>query len=52
MPSWVKNTSVYLEFQLIELFLLQKFLYAYERLSNKIPKYFALKTVLISPAGL
>ena len=32
MPSWVKNTSVYLEFQLIELFLHQEFLYAYESL--------------------
>ena len=28
MPSWVKNTSVYSKFQLIELFLLQEFLYA------------------------
>ena len=28
MPTWVKNTSVYLEFQLIRLFLLQEFLYA------------------------
>ena len=32
MPSWVKNTSVYLEFQLIKLFLLQEFLYAHESL--------------------
>ena len=32
MPSWVKNTSVYLEFQLMELFLLQEFLYAHESL--------------------
>ena len=32
MPSWVKNTSVYLEFQLIELFLPQEFLYAHESL--------------------
>ena len=32
MPSWVKNTSVYLEFQLIELFLLQEFLYVHENL--------------------
>ena len=32
MPSWVKNTSVYLEFQLIELFLLQEFLYTHESL--------------------
>ena len=32
MPSWIKNTSVYLKFQLIELFLLQEFLYAQESL--------------------
>ena len=32
MPNWVKNTSVYLEFQLIELFLLQDILYAHESL--------------------
>ena len=32
MPSWVKNILVYLEFQLIELFLLQEFLYDHESL--------------------
>ena len=36
MLSWVKNTSVYLEFQLIELFLLQEFLYAHESLLTMI----------------
>ena len=32
MPSWVISISVYLEFQLIELFLLQEFLYTHESL--------------------
>ena len=32
MPSWIKSASVYLELQLIELFLLQEFLYAHESL--------------------
>ena len=32
MPSYVKSTSVYLEFQLIKLFFLLEFLYAHESL--------------------
>ena len=39
MPSWVKNTSVYLEFQLIDLFLLQEFLYAHESLTGHQIKF-------------
>ena len=34
MPSWVKSISIYLKFQLIELFLFQGFVYVHESLIN------------------